>query len=450
MEEPTIVEKPLAKPNALLSGFYLAKFNLAISATLGSHIALTELPSAGSAIPLYVTPKNPWALWIDPWDHLYMGLACSRTGQLYTIDYADDGLCTINKTNGTVSELGKVDINFCNDFDDYWYYTDEFVNLEFNHATNQLYCIEANDWTWDGDSDYYSDLYELNPADGTTLAADGAPGARPHMWTIGGGGGGVGIANGQTSMKKVNVGFNYDHFVTGLQIPVCGVFLAAPNPLSEFFAGESSTANAGQTYEIKWFAYNVDNRVKLEYSTDGGNFWILIADQVYTNEIPGFIYNYYDLINPNSYTWTVPFGLPNQIQIKVSKASDPFFWDANTLNIINPVINPNNGRLIITDPNGGEKLAGGSFYYIKWIRYGGGVSGQIALEYSSDGGQIWNKITTTPLTPILMRYYWQVPKINSNNCLVRIVNNLSRREYDRSDNLFTIVSAGTEKNIQLS
>jgi len=436
--DPGSIQKKVSKPNSILSGFYLAKFNVSLAPT-GYHIALTEIPSAGSAVPLYITSLDPWDMGPHRWEHLYMGLACNRAGQLYTIDYATDDLCSIDKNTGIVTPIGPVDIDLCNDFDDYWWYVDEFINMEFDHTTNKLYCIEANDWVWDGDSEYYSDLYELNPLTGGTFWAGDAPGAQECLWTPDGGG------PGKPGLNKPNgMDVNTDHYVTSFQIPICGVFLAAPNPLSEFFAHETSTVKAGETYDIKWFAYNVNNRVKLEYSSDNGTTWYLIADQVYTVEIPGYIESYFDLVNPNSYTWLVPTGLPSEIKIKVSKASDPFFWDANILQVTSPIVS-NRGRLIITAPNGGEKFIGGTYRYIEWKKINGQVAGPFRLEYTTNEGSTWNRIVTPPIAGI-NRYSWHVPEINAPHCKVRILNYYTGVVYDVSDNCFSIQQQASAAN----
>jgi len=105
------------------------------------------------------------------------------------------------------------------------------------------------------------------------------------------------------------------------------------------------------------------------------------------------------------------------------------------------VLPTGNGKFAITSPNGGEKLRGGKYQYITWIKTGGIVPGSIQLEYSTDGGSTWKKINTAPIAGV-MRYSWLVPaNINSNRCLVRIVNYISRKEIDRSDDEFAINTA---------
>jgi len=102
---------------------------------------------------------------------------------------------------------------------------------------------------------------------------------------------------------------------------------------------------------------------------------------------------------------------------------------------------PSSGKLVITAPNGGEKLTGGKYQYITWTKSSGIIPGAIQLEYSTDGGVTWKKINNAPIAGV-MRYSWLVPNnINSIRCLVRIVNYLTRKEYDRSDRVFAINTA---------
>jgi hypothetical protein len=400
-------------------GFFLASFKISITAF---HVTVTEIPVSGSAIPLYLGGEDP-----STWDKLLFGLACDRNGTLYTVDYKNKKLFAINKQNGALNEIGNIAIDFYADWDSYG--NDEFVSLEYDFANNILYLLDSY---YDGvdDSDY-SDLFSVNTSNGALISAGDAPGAKPDLWTISG--------PGFALAKQLNgVDEDYDHFMTGFQIPVTGVFLAAPNPQSEFFADETSTVKAGELYYIKWFAYNVNNRVKLEYSSDGGSTWMLIADQVWSNELDGLIESFYDLQNPNSYAWSVPTGLPNTILIKISKSSDPLMWDSNTLNITNPYnYYFNKGKLVITYPNGGEQLQGNKYYNVQWRIINGIQSGPFSLEYTTDNGHTWTKINTAPIAGI-SKFSWLTPPVNSNTCKVRMVNYLTKTVYDVCDNNFTI------------
>jgi len=98
---------------------------------------------------------------------------------------------------------------------------------------------------------------------------------------------------------------------------------------------------------------------------------------------------------------------------------------------------PNIGTYSITSPDGGEVLKGGNYTYVTWSRKGI-VPGSILLEYSTDCGKTWSSINKIPLAGVL-RYSWLVPKTNSPECMVRMINSVSKQEYCRSGK-FTIAS----------
>lgn len=112
----------------------------------------------------------------------------------------------------------------------------------------------------------------------------------------------------------------------------------------------------------------------------------------------------------------------------------------SNLTTLRTLVSQKNSKFTITSPNGGENLSGGVYRKITWSR-AGIIQGSQQLEYSTDGGNSWQKISSTPIAGI-MSYQWLVPEINSSHCLVRLVNYLTKKEYDRSDNEFTISSSG--------
>ncbi len=181
--------------------------------------------------------------------------------------------------------------------------------------------------------------------------------------------------------------------------------------------------------------------VRLEYSVDGRNgSWIVLAQSIlsYFNQINTFLFTApSSVIYQGLFRLTQVFDSPDspeggnevngEAQPMVGYSDD--YWST--------YMNANNGKLLITTPNGGEKLVGNTYYFINWRKTGGIVTGSLLLEYSTDGGLTWNRINSAPIAGV-MRYSWLVPKINSTKCLVRVVNYLNRREYDRSDLPFQI------------
>ena len=92
----------------------------------------------------------------------------------------------------------------------------------------------------------------------------------------------------------------------------------------------------------------------------------------------------------------------------------------------------------ITNPNGGEKINQGKNYQIKWTANGGD---KVQIEFSSNSGDTWLRITEEEIS-IQQKYFdWSVPNIISNNCLVRIIDFETGGELDRSDSTFSIVQS---------
>jgi len=481
------------------------------------------------------------------WEYLYMGLACDKSGQLFTVDYKNKNLCKINNQTGAVTIVGELDIPFrdpANDIENYIII--EFVNLEFDNKDGKLYLLDAAGGAGGGGNNellsareqntgyapqgdpppiYRSRLYEVNTltADVTLLTHDSG---HNYLWSDDG-------------------GINESHFVTGFHIPVGGILFYNPWP--------DAVITVGAAQPIVWWGINTGYS-KLEYSTDNGNTWVTIASNLSPSEFNEFG------INVFQYNWNVPHGLPTEILLRATDEQNPYIYDRLRvfifdIQLLSPIggeywhinsdhyitwrmngealnkavskkgnnpnpdflvnlyysvdngetwtliaadvpanngynqylwttptvlssscrvmvassaifgnvndavkseiqeywydisnetftlyANNNNGDLLVVTPNGGENLNGGTRYYITWRRVGGIVSGALGLEYSTDGGKKWNKINSTPIAGVV-RYSWSVPEINSTHCLVRIVNHLSRREYDRSDNEFSITSS---------
>lgn len=102
------------------------------------------------------------------------------------------------------------------------------------------------------------------------------------------------------------------------------------------------------------------------------------------------------------------------------------------------------GGITVLSPNGGEVWYPGISHNITWAS--GGVSGNVKIDHSTDGGQSWSAVTAS--TANTGSYAWTVPPTLSTRCLIR-VSNLDGTLTDRSDANFSIVTAPTGR-IQLS
>jgi hypothetical protein len=95
--------------------------------------------------------------------------------------------------------------------------------------------------------------------------------------------------------------------------------------------------------------------------------------------------------------------------------------------------------LQISEPNDGEFLLAGSTYTINWEDYrsDGNCPGSYLLDYSSNNGQNWITLDSNSITDTCS-YDWVVPSINSEECLIRVLDATDPNIYDTSDGTFTI------------
>jgi len=84
-------------------------------------------------------------------------------------------------------------------------------------------------------------------------------------------------------------------------------------------------------------------------------------------------------------------------------------------------------------PNGGEVWDVGTPQDILWSS--SGTSGNVKIEYSTNGGSSWSNITTS--TPDDGSFPWTVPNTPSTNCLVKVTDT-DGSPYDQSNGVFEI------------
>jgi hypothetical protein len=94
-------------------------------------------------------------------------------------------------------------------------------------------------------------------------------------------------------------------------------------------------------------------------------------------------------------------------------------------------------KLYLISPNGNEIWKVGRSYNISWNKPSDAVS--VNIELSIDGGETWTRISEKSISSSAASYDWIAGQINSDECLIRIVNAANGEEIDRSDNFFSIV-----------
>ncbi len=257
--------------------------------------------------------------------------------------------------------------------------------------------------------------------------------------------------------------------------------ITAPNGGEQFQAGNS--------HEITWQSHNISGLVKIEFSTDGGATWNLIAN---------------DETDDGSYLWEVPHLPSTNCRVRITDAdgtpfdvSDQPFTILPIMHVLTvavhppetgttdppagehsyaqgslvtliatssegyefaywsgDVTDPNNDTtsvlidtdktvtanfqdsttyLIIRSPNGGEDWEVGTVQQIAWSS--NKTSGTVKIEFSVDSAATWSSIADSTEDDGL--FEWSIPNQLSTQCLVR-VSDLDGTPGDVSDTLFTI------------
>ncbi|MDP2982244.1 MAG: two-component regulator propeller domain-containing protein [Candidatus Latescibacter sp.] len=172
----------------------------------------------------------------------------------------------------------------------------------------------------------------------------------------------------------------------------------------------------GTPHKITWDSRDVQT-VKIEYSTDGGNLWLNLSDNV--DGASGI------------YSWT-PMGIDSaSCRIRITDISGRAAQITSSLFIISsPAIK-------LTSPNGGELWDTGVQQFITWSYIGFDAVNALNLEYSTDKGVTWNLIASS-VPAINRRYTWITPGKVSSECLIRISYASNPSLSDTSDTVFSL------------
>lgn len=93
----------------------------------------------------------------------------------------------------------------------------------------------------------------------------------------------------------------------------------------------------------------------------------------------------------------------------------------------------------VLSPNGGESWRTNKAYTLTWRNNNAPL---VRIEYSTDNGATWNSVSSKGIQSSLQAYTWNPPMtLNSDKCLVRILDDETGIELDRSDRTFTVKAA---------
>jgi hypothetical protein len=192
-----------------------------------------------------------------------------------------------------------------------------------------------------------------------------------------------------------------------LQFPVAA-HLLTPNG-GEYFQG-------GAVRPISWTSSYLPI-VKLQFSTNNGATWSLIADSLPPSASP--------------YAWTVPAGVSSSCRIRVADArysgaadaSDAAFSIADSL-------------ILLSAPAASAAWTVGSVRQVAWSSPGVAAA---RLEFSTDAGASWEVVTD--VSGAAGSYPWLIPSTPSASCRVRLTD-LTDTLVRATSALFSIVERG--------
>jgi photosystem II stability/assembly factor-like uncharacterized protein len=170
----------------------------------------------------------------------------------------------------------------------------------------------------------------------------------------------------------------------------------------------------GSNRDITWSSSNI-SQVKIQYSLDGKSSWGDIATVSASD---------------GTYSWAIPSNATTTAFIRIMDAANSAVSDDSdaAFTILEYIMD-------ITSPNGGEEWYTGSEQNITWSSEG---ITSVNLQYSSDGGAIWNDIVSS-VSASLGTFAWTLPVIStSTNAKIKILNSSDITQIDISDAAFTI------------
>jgi len=173
----------------------------------------------------------------------------------------------------------------------------------------------------------------------------------------------------------------------------------------------------GDIHDISWTSCGIEN-VNIDYSTDGGQTWILVANNVSGSD--------------GSFPWLVPDTPSDLCLVRITSATDPSVEDRSdtTFSIVTEII----PAIQVISPNGNERWIVGSEQTIHW---NSNAVDSVRIDYSIDAGSSWKPVVSaTPSPP--GAWSWNILGPPSEECLVKITNTADVSIFDISDSLFRI------------
>lgn len=300
--------------------------------------------------------------------------------------------------------------------DDYFTVTPGDVALNYPNGGNTFYVASSYNITWTDefiDSDYVKLEYSDNNGASWQDIAEVTENDGSYNWTI---------PDNPGDQNLVKVSHYNDPSVYDISDDVFSIepsiVLITPNG-----DGGGEVWRVCTETSITWTSGGTGSYFTIEYSVDNGENWNTIQSSYYSS---GF---------NNTYDWTLPNSPSSECLVRVTDNNNSVKTDISDATFtISPAIT-------VTQPNGGESLTNGSAYDILWNS--DGVSNYYNIDYSTDGGSNWTNIVFNE-NITSDSYSWTVPGNTSQNCLIKVTDNVNTCKTDMSDQVFAIGTAAID------
>ena len=174
---------------------------------------------------------------------------------------------------------------------------------------------------------------------------------------------------------------------------------------------------SNSTFRINWASQNID-KVKLEYSTNGGSDWTTLADSIQSNLL--------------KYDWTVPNTFSQDCLIRIIDKSDSEIYSLCRTPFA--IVNAPFARFEKPIDRVGVRLEQNKIYSLKWKT---SSIDTFNIEQSNDNGNSWSlllpKVASTNDS-----ISWQIANMPTNEAKLRIVDTGSNNKFESKS--FSIIS----------
>ncbi|MFN8323707.1 MAG: T9SS type A sorting domain-containing protein [Chitinophagales bacterium] len=283
------------------------------------------------------------------------------------------------------------------------------ITVTYPNGNETLYGFNTTSIQWTSayiSSSFVKIEYSIDSGATWLLISGSASNNGVYSWTV------PNITTTKALVRVTDYGNNATYDVSNAVFTIKpAVVVTAPN------GGENLSGCTVTT--ITWNGEGSSGSYLLQYSVNGGTSWNTIVSQTFSAS-PATLY---------SYNWTLPNTPSNYCLVRVTNNNNTSKVDQSdaVFNIL-PTIT-------VTNPNNGGSYSIGSTLNITWASQG--VSNYYNIEYSTNGGSVWNTITfNTYITT--NSYAWTVPNAPSTNCYIRVTDNNNNCKQDINDVAFTI------------